>query len=407
MIHRLLLTAVSLSLGNTNAARADCRCPANDGSPVLITTGAPASPGFVVCGYQVERRAGKVRASEFDVVRCRDHTTVLEFGATRTADLEPQGDDLVVTEVSRWPVGPDGDWQYVPIARLVLRPDSTKAEPWKPLLEPPRMPALQVARFLSAYKRTRRGSGGRYEPGEKDIGRLFIAALSGNGEARDLFCQVARQAHVDGAAAEAYAIAVRDLLKGTGMPEAPQSEAATQCTHAFKKLRDSTARSRTAGQTHDLPPAIRAAVGRSGCEVPSSRFPYPTDTLAPIPHVAYFGPVLGADSSWVVVCQRGNSRVALVFPPGATASSHPVARLPLEWDPADPGCEGWISVTDSASVRAALARPRSPRLRRSEKSRSLHAGIIPDQCEGGTRQWYFTGERWLRIEAYWEESRGE
>jgi len=162
----------------------------------------------------------------------------------------------------------------------------------------------------------------------------------------------------------------------------------------------------TTAHAQGLPPSIRTAVARSGCRFPAARYPGPADSLAAVTHLAYFAPVLTSRPSWVVVCERAGRREALVFPVGATAQSRPVARLPLQWDPVEEGCDGWIAVTDSAAVRAALRRSGAPRLRASEMRRPLHFGIVPDQCEGGTRQWYWTGERWLRLETAWEVGAG-
>ena len=150
-IHALLALAIVGIAGRT-VSRSDCRCRGfGDSSPVLLVTDHGGPGGLVLCGYLERRRGTIVRASEFEVAHCSDSTTVLEFDATETADLEALGDDLRVTRVSLWPIGANWTLKYIPIATTVLRAAQSDTPQWRPALTRPVVSALLIQGLLSDY----------------------------------------------------------------------------------------------------------------------------------------------------------------------------------------------------------------------------------------------------------------
>lgn len=147
----------------------------------------------------------------------------------------------------------------------------------------------------------------------------------------------------------------------------------------------------------ELPPELRTALARAGCGVP--RFPPAVrgDTSAVIPFVAYRATVMKASrADWVVLCQHGRAREAVVYRTPVAPAAKPVARLPLtDWTPEDEGCEGWIGIADSSFVREV------PRVRRAlarEHRVLVHQAIIDGICEDSKRMYYWTGRQWLHAD---------
>jgi hypothetical protein len=157
-----------------------------------------------------------------------------------------------------------------------------------------------------------------------------------------------------------------------------------------------------------LPPTLAAALARDGCRVPASPSELGSDSQSVIPHVAYRTSVRGSDATdWVVICEHDSRREVLVFAEPVAADSQPALRLDIEWDPNDEGCEGWITVADSAWVRLAIGKERSlsghQPVAPSEIA-ALHAGIVDSMCEGEDAHIrYWTGRRWIALPAYWDE----
>lgn len=237
--HAFLALAIAGIAGRT-IGRTDCRCNGfGESSPVLITTGHGGPTGLVVCGYLERRRGSIVRASEFEVARCRDGTTALEFDATETADVEAQGDDLRVTRVSMWPIGPDWAWEYLPIATAVVRAAQSGTPQWRPVLTRPVVSARQVQEFLSRYTRP---PGHDYPPSthmDEVVGKLFVAGLTGDTVAQHLFCRMSQDIPLGGAAAENYDSALRDLMQGTEGAAWDSASALNQdgCLREFQMVR--------------------------------------------------------------------------------------------------------------------------------------------------------------------------
>jgi hypothetical protein len=90
-----------------------------------------------------------------------------------------------------------------------------------------------VDRFISEYKRALRIHGSSYPADEIAVGKLFVSGLAGQPAARTLFCHMPEQVHLDGAPAEGYAAALRELMEPdtTGRPDA------RRCMAAFAALR--------------------------------------------------------------------------------------------------------------------------------------------------------------------------
>jgi hypothetical protein len=110
---------------------------------------------------------------------------------------------------------------------------------------------------------------------------------------------------------------------------------------------------------------------------------------------------------WVVICERDSRRDVLVFAEPITMESQPALQVNIDWDPNDPGCEGWIVIADSQWVRLAIGKQRPDgnreRLEAAERA-SLHDGIVDSVCEGEDATIrYWTGRRWISLPAYWDE----
>ena len=155
--------------------------------------------------------------------------------------------------------------------------------------------------------------------------------------------------------------------------------------------------------TATLPAPLVTALGQAGCRVPLAPSVYGPDTAAAIPNVAYRAAFLSAASeAWAIVCEVADRREILVYALPVTPASRPAIRLPIEWNPTEDGCEGWIALADRNHVRAALATRRArirPPLDRSEAAQPVHAGIIDSMCVGSSLR-YWTGRRWIALQAY-------
>ena len=163
-----------------------------------------------------------------------------------------------------------------------------------------------------------------------------------------------------------------------------------------------------ASRLDTLPTAIRSATLRLGCRIPEAPPDLRTDSSARLELVAFRAPVRSAaDSDWVVSCDRGHRRTALVFAQSSSGKIRHVLTAPLPGDPTDEGCDGWISVAGSDQVRRAIMQlARSSRLRAHLLARSvtLHAGISDGTCSGGSHIRYWTGESWVVLPDGWTEA---
>lgn len=218
MSTRLTRTLAILSvLAVPTVVLADCGCPQSAGSKDLLITTAPgrSGKGLVACGYKEEGSRGVVvRGSEFEVFRCSDTRRLLEFGALETVDLKAERADLHMTRLSNWPFGPGWSWDSVPVAEAVLT-ESGAAPAWKASLPKPRIRTEEIEAFLREYRAAVQHAGRKYAPDENVVGKLFVAMVAGNPEAKRLFWEMPQTVNLDGHAAELYNAAVGDYRLGT------------------------------------------------------------------------------------------------------------------------------------------------------------------------------------------------
>ena len=206
-----MLTArlvVVLSSGGGSA----CDCPesigADAGSPPLIVASGPAGlPGLVACGYLESRDGTRVRASEFEVFPCGSHKSILTFGASETGVLRTSGRQLLITELTRWPFGPNWKWVDVPLWEYALTPGQPPHVSKFLALQAPHFSNVQVREVLRQYK-TARTTHKSPDDFEELTGRLLGAALSGNDEARAALAGLRVALNLDGADAETWQEAV-------------------------------------------------------------------------------------------------------------------------------------------------------------------------------------------------------
>jgi len=193
---------------------AECGCPSEATSKhVLISTGGGTSLGFVVCGYEEQRRARKVRGSEFQVFRCGDKYPALEFDALQTADLIDAGGGLNIVQVSNWPFGKGWSWEFVPVAETTLNFEAPQPD-WRPRLPKPAVSNRDVRTFIKHYISDVERLGRAYAPDENVVAQLFTAMAAGNADAARLFQSMRQDVNLDGAAAEIYEIARAEYALG-------------------------------------------------------------------------------------------------------------------------------------------------------------------------------------------------
>jgi hypothetical protein len=168
-----------------------------------------------------------------------------------------------------------------------------------------------------------------------------------------------------------------------------------------------TARGTARQAASTVPPALRAALKRDGCQVPSPPSEvYTRDSSAAISYVAYRAAVRSLQLDWVILCERGGHREFRVYSDPVRRGSRPVLQRAVEWDPKAEGCEGWIRIADSAWVRDAFAnQPANTAVSLSPHERAfpLHSAILDSLCEGdGAHLRYWTGRRWITLRALWD-----
>ncbi len=207
--------AILSALAVTAALHADCRCPEPAESKTLLITTAPgqSGQGLVACGYKEGGRGVVVRGSEFEVFRCSDSRRLLQAGSLETADLRPAGADLHVVRLSNWPFGPHWSWDDVPVAEATLT-ESGEEPIWKASLPKPRIRTGEIEAFLRTYRASVQRAGRKYSPDEKVVGKLFVAMVAGNAEAKRLFWKMPQDVSLDGAVLEEYNKAVEDYRLG-------------------------------------------------------------------------------------------------------------------------------------------------------------------------------------------------
>src|SRR5262245_55807180 len=105
--------AFCTSLMFAAAVASACECPPQADSKDLVI----ATSRYVVCGYTDATEEKAVKASELELFECGRAEPLLQFGALQTARIERDGDDLRITEVGKWPWGPNWESIEVPEAR--------------------------------------------------------------------------------------------------------------------------------------------------------------------------------------------------------------------------------------------------------------------------------------------------
>jgi len=207
--------AILSVLAVTAVLRADCHCPESAESKTLLITTAPGQPGkgLVACGSKEGSRGVVVRGSEFEVFRCSDSRRLLQIGSLETVDLRPAGADLHMARLSNWPFGSGWSWDYVPVAEATLA-ESGEEPTWKGSLPKPQIRTEEIEAFLRTYRADVHHAGRKYSPDESVVGKLFVAMVAGNQEAKRLFWEMPRAVKLDGAVAEEYDVAVRDYRLG-------------------------------------------------------------------------------------------------------------------------------------------------------------------------------------------------
>jgi hypothetical protein len=200
------------------AATATCLCPdgigATSGDTPILRAGSGAR-SLIVCGsLEGRQKDGRIRAAEFDVVRCDTRESLLRLGARQTALLRTRGAGLEVTEVVKLPAGRGGHLIDVPIRRSLVSPlpgggfdVSTSVVLGRLSLDP----SLVRSAVTDGEEA---GKSGRVT--DNLLARLATASLSGSREAEALFRQLPHGVPLEGDVGETYQelSALLDLARG-------------------------------------------------------------------------------------------------------------------------------------------------------------------------------------------------
>jgi len=160
----------------------------------------------VVCGYREKGQpSGDLVSYEFDVFRCGSEKSLLTCGALQPCRIHVAADRLVITLLARWPFGKNWKW----VDRAVWEYSFTTAGGDKPakrmVFSAPGLSAAQVGQAFSAYdKCLKAGRGAELELLEEAIGRMLVAALSGDAAAQKTFFSMPTALGLDAHAAEEY-----------------------------------------------------------------------------------------------------------------------------------------------------------------------------------------------------------
>lgn len=190
-----------------------CECPrsigASAGAPPLVVVVDPEGrDALLACGYLDERISQRrVIGSEFEVFRCGSDSSILTFGALQTCTLEAEPTGLTITELTRWPFGPDWTWVDVPLweYRVFVAPERPIRKRF--VLSAPELTAEQIETTLQQVDSAKQD----WEPSKADIdkieelvGRTLAAALTGNEPARRNLGSMSKELGLDGHGAEVY-----------------------------------------------------------------------------------------------------------------------------------------------------------------------------------------------------------
>lgn len=201
---RVAILAAALVL-SVSSAHSGCEqsCP-----EPLLTAATAKGDRLLLCGYLDDRLGTTVRVSEFSIFRCADSRVILNFDGTQTAEIRIAPTGLEVVEVSKWPFGENWEWVYVPVREALI--DGSDSISWRPRFGKPRLSLPAIGQFVHDYAARVGREGKAYGPDDEVVGKLFAAAATGDSTAKRLFEAMPRDVHLDGAAAEAYDVAVFD-----------------------------------------------------------------------------------------------------------------------------------------------------------------------------------------------------
>lgn len=179
------------------AALASCDCP----NPLFRT-----DTGLLACG---ERDGESI--TELKVLDCASGRTLLSFSALHPMTLQRlRGGRLRIVEHSEWPFGRHWTQIYVPVAEYLI----TGHEAPRPRVLTPKPQATpkEIRAFIARYREllSRRT---RPVIDDTTVGKMYACVIAGSREARRLFDAMPRDAELDGAAAEAWDFAHRELLR--------------------------------------------------------------------------------------------------------------------------------------------------------------------------------------------------
>lgn len=179
------------------AALATCDCPNR-----LLRTDA----GLLACG---DRDAGGI--TELKVLDCANGRTLLSFSALHRMTVERlSGDRLRVVEHSEWPFGRHWKQIYVPVAEYIVA--GHEAPKPRVITPKPKATAKEIRAFIAEYRESL-SRGSRLAIDDTIVGKMYACVIAGKREARALFDAMPRDTNLDGAAAEAWDVANRELLR--------------------------------------------------------------------------------------------------------------------------------------------------------------------------------------------------
>jgi hypothetical protein len=200
-----MVTTFSLLLALSGQAP-PCVCPANIGGaagdpPIAFVAASGNQPGLVACGYSERATVGLT--SEFEVFSCGSPKSLLTFGALESAFVEVKGEQLIATQVSRWPFGRNWQWVWVPMWRYMVTRGAPPRVDRMFILQAPSLSPEEVKEALALYSRNRQPAP-QPENYEDIIGRVLAAALAGSGEAQWALAHMRNAIVIDGHAGEVW-----------------------------------------------------------------------------------------------------------------------------------------------------------------------------------------------------------
>jgi hypothetical protein len=210
------LVAVLFAALPVEAKSPPCACPRSIGAaagalPLVVLEPRRGRPGLVACGYLETRKADNaVLASEFEVFQCGSSKPIFTFGALQHCEIAAKRGRLVVTELTRWPFGPGWEWIDLPFREYVITPGRRPRVSKILVLQRPGLTPQQVGEVLARFERQKKSKTSLDYAEEEDlVGRILVAALSGNPAARAAFEHIDDAVILDGALGEEYAEALK------------------------------------------------------------------------------------------------------------------------------------------------------------------------------------------------------